>query len=533
MPNRADDASPTAEETPKRAQPFLGQGLVLACGIVLACWLCGLGLPVPRWDDGIYKSPGAELAQHGRLIVPAAKGFLPQADHVFAAYPPLYQLAIAGWYLLFGVSLRSSLAFSFTLHLLGVLGVMAVADRLVRAAMDRAGSGRCLPTVAPCEGMTSANATLRAYIPTIVVVGVGLIHLANLSHFDRPEEAALLWIWLEVLAVHGLATRPGLPRALASGLLLGLAALTAPWVGVLGVLIVTLRATFTAVQSQAAARPARWSAMIAHLAIAAVAAAAMTGTWYAVMQHSFPGAVREQMGATLGYLKGTQLSVGVWQKLAALRGTLFDNRFQLPAAVVALAFFAGAAARVRWLRALPTGLALYWSGATGIVVVGLVRPAAYTYFGATLIVLLPCLALAMARDLGRDSTWRLAMATLLVCAVAAWGQTGVLAVAGPCAPESQRPDRVFAQLRAAIPAGQSVAATSTHWLAFQGRNPWREVLFAACDPREAAGCQWLVLPSGVGQPDFIDHFEFVGPAPSLPTSTQGYGYSLWHHREGR
>ena len=85
------DDSPRCKRRCRR-QCLRWKGIVLFGGIVLACWLCSLGVPVPRWDDGIYKSPGAELAQHGRLIVPAAKGFLPQADRVFAAYPPLYQL---------------------------------------------------------------------------------------------------------------------------------------------------------------------------------------------------------------------------------------------------------------------------------------------------------------------------------------------------------------------------------------------------------------------------------------------------------
>jgi len=507
---------------------FRWQGMVLIGGIVLACWLCSLGVPVPRWDDGIYKSPGAELAQHGRLIVPAAKGFLPQADRVFAAYPPLYQLAIAGWYLAFGVSLRSSLAFSFTLHLLGVLGVMAVAGRLVRATM-----GYHALTTPPGEDIaeTVPRPALAQQAAAILVVAVGLIHLANLSHFDRPEEAALLWIWIEVLIVHGLATRPGSRRSLASGLFLGLAALTAPWVGVLGVLIVTLRALFTALQPQGAPRLVRWSAMIAHLALVAVTAAAMAGSWYAVMEHVFPGAVSAQMDATLGFLKGTQFGVSGWEKLAALGGTLLDNRLQLPAAAVALAFFAATAAQARSLRVAPLALAMYGSGAIGIVVVALARPAAYTYFGATLIVLLPCLGLALTRDLcGAGTRRRLALATLLVCTGAAFGDTGRLAVMGRWSPESQKPDRVFAQLRETIPPGQSVAATSTHWLAFQGRNPWREVLFAAHDPGEVSRCQWLVLPCGVGQPDFIDRFELVGPVPSPQPAPQSYGYCLWRRR---
>jgi hypothetical protein len=174
---------------------------------------------------------------------------------------------------------------------------------------------------------------------------------------------------------------------------------------------------------------------------------------------------------------------------------------------------------------------MYLAGAIGLVAVALLRPAAYTYFGAALIVLLPCLGVALVGDLcGPGPRRRLALAALLACTAAAYGETGRLALLGQWSPESQTPDHMFAQLREAIPPGQSVAATSTHWLAFQGRNPWREVLFAAGDPREVVQCQWLVLPYGVGQPDFIDRFERVAPAAPQPAQ-QNYGYSLWRRRE--
>jgi hypothetical protein len=490
-------------------------------------------MPVPRCDDGIYKSPGAELAQHGRLTVPAARGFLPQAERVFAAYPPLYPVMVGVWYMVLGVSLPASLAYNFTLHLLGVIGVMAVADRLVKATL--------LPA-------TTSSGVIRA--STILVVAVGLIHLVNLSHFDRPEETALLWIWPEVLVVHGLATRLGWWRSLASGLLLGLAGLTAPWVGVLGALIITLRAMFTALQSQRPGRLSLGATMIVHLAIVGAVAAIMVGTWYAVMEYICPGAVRQQMTATLGYLKGTQITVDAWQKLQAFRGTLLDNRLQLPAAAVALAFFAVEVAQAGWRRVAPLGLALYLTAVIGIAVVALVRPAAYTYFGATLIVLLPCLGTAMVRDLccesvaspaellagravasGSASRKWLAIVTLFLCTAVASAETGGLAVAGQWLPDNQRPDRVFTQLWRAIPPGQSVAVTSTHWLAFQGRNPWREILMAPADSREIRQCQWLVLPSRVGQPDFIDRFELVGATSPARPASEAYGYSLWRRRD--
>ena len=443
----------------------------------MAGWLCWLGLPVPRWDDGAYKSPGAEWVQHGRMTVPCSKGFVPQAEEIFAAYPPLYQIEVGAWYKLFGVSLRSTLAFSFAVHLLGVLGVMAVAERLVRTA-----SGP-LPLLGG-----------RVPLAAVIVVAVGLIHLANLSRFDRLEEAALLCMWLEVLTVHGLATRPGWRRALASGLLLALTGLTAPWAGVLGVLIITVRALFTAIQAPAAQRRATWRAMTAHLAVAAAATLALVGVWFAIMEYFWPGAVVGQFGATFLYLKRTQVAVGGWQKLMGLGGTLRDNRLQLPAAVAALALFAAGVRRIGWRRVALLGWALYLGAVMGMLLLAVVRPAAYFYFGTTLILLLPCLAWALAEGFsgnaaaapGSSPEWAVRrntrgrlLAAALICSVAVAGMESCLwAMAPGWLPENQRPDRVFAELRNSIPSGQAVATTAVHWLAFQGRNPWRELLFA-------------------------------------------------------
>ena len=198
-------------------------GLVLACGVILACGLGSFGLPCPRGDDAMYKSPAAELAQHGRLAIPCAVGFLPKAETVFACYPPVYQLLLAAWYAVFGVSLRASLAYTYTVHLLSVAAIMEVARRL-------------LPGESPPQ---------RAGLA--IVGAVGLIHLANLSYFDRQEETALLWIWLELLITS--AAQGGLLRAAASGLWVGLAGLTSPWVGLLGLLLVTLRTFFTTAQT--------------------------------------------------------------------------------------------------------------------------------------------------------------------------------------------------------------------------------------------------------------------------------------------
>lgn len=506
-------------------------GIVLLGGMCLACWLCWLGLPVPRWDDGAYKSPGAEWVQHGRMTVPCSKGFVPRAEEIFAAYPPLYQMEVGAWYKAFGISLRSTLAFSFAVHLLGVLGVMALAGRLVRTAAGP------LPLLA---GRIPAAAAM--------VVAVGLIHLANLSRFDRLEEAALLCMWLEMLLVHGLATRPGWRRALASGLLLGLTGLTAPWAGVLGVLTISLRALLTALQTETSQRGATWRAMAGHLAVAAAATLALVATWFGVMEHFWPGAVVGQFGATFLYLKNSQVAVGGWQKLAGLLGTLRDNRLQLPAAGVALALFAVAVKRIGWRRVSPLGWSLCLGAVLGTLLLAIVRPAAYFYFGATLILLLPCLAWAVAEGLGaaaaavardggasgrsarRGIHPRWLAAILLICVAAAALESGLWTMAPGWLPADQRPDRVFSELQQVIPPGQTVATTAVHWLAFQGRNPWRELLFAPTTPDEALKCQWLVLPGYVAPPEFIDRFELVAAVPVAHKPLQGYGYSLWRRR---
>ena len=87
-----------------------------AVGVVLSCWLGYEGYPVPRGDDDVYKSPAAELATKGRLTIPCQRAFLPHADEIFASYPQGHQLLLSAWYTVFGFSLRSTLAYSFTVH---------------------------------------------------------------------------------------------------------------------------------------------------------------------------------------------------------------------------------------------------------------------------------------------------------------------------------------------------------------------------------------------------------------------------------
>src|SRR5262245_22951341 len=89
---------------------LVGAGLAIASAM-LVYW----EIPAPRGDDAAYKSPAAEWAQHGRMIVPGLTGLLTTADQGFAHYPPLFPLIYGLWYRVWGFGLRSTLACSFVI----------------------------------------------------------------------------------------------------------------------------------------------------------------------------------------------------------------------------------------------------------------------------------------------------------------------------------------------------------------------------------------------------------------------------------
>ena len=363
------------------------------------------------------------------------------------------------------------------------------------------------------------------------MAAVGLVQAANLSYFDRPEETALLWIWLEVLTAPG--PRLGLARAAATGLCVGLAGLTSPWVGMLGLLLVTTRTLLYAAQAGSDRRWATWSHAGLSTAIVAAVACSLAAAWYAVMEALFPGAVREQFSATLHYLKDAQISGGWRDKLEIFSQTMLYSPAQLPAAAVIACFFPAAVGRGGWRRVAPLGLALYATGMAGVAAVALVRPIAYTYFGAALMLMLPCLGPTIARYCRGSRAWaRLGLATLALCTAVGWKDAVRLGISAWRTPAAQRPDRVQERLTRLVPPGELVAVTALHWQFFQGRNPWREAYFSSLiNSDEVRRCRWLVLPPGLGTPDFLDAFELVDRLPSTESDGRNYGYTLWRRRE--
>lgn len=482
---------------------------VLLAGIAIACALTTVGLPRPRVDDGFYKSVGAELVQHGRFAVPCATGLYAGAEDVFACYPPLYPLIVGAWYAVFGVSLRSSLAFSYAVHLLGTLAVMLVTRRLLDDHM--AGAPEC---------------TARLRIRHLIVLGVGVIHLSNLAYFDRIEETGLLWVWLEVLVVQGLHTRPGWGRVVGSGVCVGLAGLTSPWAGALGALVISAR-TVLSVQL-AASPPCRraWGCAGLRLIATGLVTLALGVSWYATMEVLYPGAIARQLGSGLQQLKQLQCS-GEWlQKIRDFGETIGHNPWQLPASLLALMLPVALAGRQRFLS--PLGWSLYLGALTAMSVVAVLRPSAHTYLGAAQILLLPCLGpVVLSWGDGVSRSARRGMAILSCCTAFACGQVVVLGLTACCMPDEERPDAVFRRLASTIPPTEPVATLSLHWHAFQGRNPWRDALFSGLvDPTEVLRCRWLVLPAEVCDPDYIGGFELIERRwAQSPWRT--YAYSLW------
>ena len=483
---------------------------VLAVGVVLSCWLGYGGYPVPRGDDDFYKSPAAELATKGRLTIPCLRGFLPHAEEIFASYPQGYQVLLSGWYLVFGFSLRSTLAYSFSVHVINAMLISIVTARILRDNIDLSQSSR-----------------------SVIVAATGLVHIANVAYFDRPEETALIFIWLEILWFRNSATGSIFSGSLASGILLGLAALIAPWVGVLGALVVVFRQLFLEMQAHDHSCN-HWMTLLGRLGVAGGCAATMTMIWYAVMNHLYPGVVQEQLAAVFGFIHKDQMLDGTSVKLViALRTLLFNPRHILVTVIVVM-FFPMFIVSRGWRQTNPLSMVLYAAAITSILFCALTRPSAYTYLGASQMLLLPCFGPTVSRYTGRSAGMlgtRLGFAVLILCVVYAFTGIARLCYQSFHLPTAERPDAVFSRLREIIPPGASVATTSRHWYAFQGRNAWLDAYWCSfTDPPEALKCEWMVLFRGFGVPESIDAFEVVEEPSSQADQDETFAYSVWRRK---
>jgi hypothetical protein len=489
--------------------------VVAVVGLVLGIALIPLGFPPLRSDDGWFKGPAAELATHGQLSDPGITGFFPRSHELFAVYPPLQQLCLAAWFAVLGVSLTSSLAYAYAVHVLCVIAASVTGLRLLRGF-----------ELSPAVAWTAAAIA-------------GATWAANLEFLDRQEELALLFVWLE-LALAGHAVTPG--GAVRTGVLVGLAALASPWVGLLAAAIVTLRAAVLAAEPAIDARSAATSLLRVAApvwGISGVVSALTFCVWVAWLETKFPGGFREQF---LGNMKFTTHAepypptIGAW--LATCAESVGHEPFLLPAALFTIGVFPAVYATMQAtapeLRRDARIAAVVYAVAVGSLPISLyLRPYAYTYVWANFELLAPCLAIALVRYLGDASNRAFGAGIAAAIALVAWGDPLRDVAAAAVQTPDERASAVIASLQAAIPAGDVVCTTSRHWLAFQGRNPWRDAIFLyKRDPALLDDCEWLVLRAGRGadQPAIMDQFELTRQIPSESADNVTYAYALWHRR---
>jgi hypothetical protein len=112
----------------KRSPPWLVFALVF-------CWKIGLFLastqPVPANDAFFYDGAVVNHLLHGGYYNPSlALAYPISGTHVFSAYPPLYQLPLLVWMMIFGTSAPSAVALHLFLLGLYMLVLLAILRRL-------------------------------------------------------------------------------------------------------------------------------------------------------------------------------------------------------------------------------------------------------------------------------------------------------------------------------------------------------------------------------------------------------------------
>lgn len=490
-----------------RAAPSVRPEVVVALvGCVLLLVLVSIGFPAPRVDDGWFKGPAAELALNGRLASPAITGFFPHIDEVFACYPPLPPFLLAGWYSAVGVSLRSSLAWSLLVHVGFCVAVSGVAYR--------------------CLGAGSVPAWRAS------VLG-GLAWLANVSLLDRQEELGLCWLWVDTLFAFRDHRRPAALAAARTGFLVGLAALSSPFSGLLSACAVGMRIVLSAWEHPPAAQTSRARAALADVAhrgaIAGLLASSIFGMWVLAAEYIQPGVFESQFLEAMRWASNDPPFPGNFPLyVSTLVGSVQIQIFVLPVLLVTL--LATPVALAERPHRIPA--ALFGAGLVGLWIVLGFRPAAYTYLWASAMVLAPCFAVAWHRYLTGEP--RLALGIGLALCAFAWVDPARNVVAASTLPEAEKPDEVIAALREAIPPRELVAVTARHWSAFQGRNPWREVIFLTRRNRTLlADCDWMVLREGEGldRPPQLPEYDLVKIVPSSAVDADlTFAYSVWKHR---
>jgi hypothetical protein len=477
---------------------------LVATGLGLTVLFVVLGAPPPGSDDAWYKGPAASLAMHGRLANPGLAGMFERAEEVSAVYPQLAQVLLGGFYAVFGVTRRVSIAWDMLIHTLGALAIATTGLRLTRGF-----------SIEPRVAWWSALVT-------------GVVWLAGHRVLDRLEAVGLLFVWLDLALMQQRRFTP--PRAALAGIFAGLAGLCAPWAGVLGGALIVGRALSDT-----------WTGSVRGvlLAVPAVVFGGLTtigvfALWVAAMEWGYPGIVDEQF---LGAIRTTKIyegsgSVALTRTLALLWRNLMVEATVVPALVLSalwlpLAFKelpraqGDAAAQARRLA-----IALNAAGLSAIVVGAVWRPTTYFYLWASAQLALPALTLVVARFLRSGGK------VLVVGVVAvAWWSVGLTVGFHFQNDPRERLDGAHASILEIVPPGEPVAVTTTHWIAFEGRNPWVDVTsLYKFSPELISQYDWLVLGTGVGRdkPDKImGQFELVDSVDTVAKAQVTYAWAVY------
>jgi hypothetical protein len=493
---------------------------VLALAALASLWMGLSDLPCPRGvDDAFYKSPAAELVQTGRLTQPSVAGYLPRAEEVFAAYPPLYQLAVAAWFALFGVSTGASVSFGHVIHLLNTAAIMAlVAATLVPA---------------------SISSGLRA----VAVAVAGVLFFGILRFFDRQEELAVLFCWIEMI-LHLRGRLQGWRGSAVSGLLLGASVMVSPWTGFVFAGLVGIR-ELLAIGPADGGLPSRLARLAGRLALVGAVAAVPVAAWLAWLEWTHPHIMADQL---LAHLRVSERST-IFEAPSKALASLLYSPYQLPALLLTLVLFPRLLT-AEGRAAMPTAmLALFVGGVAFLLLALACRANSYNYVWLCLFLLIPCFGYLTGQLLATAAPRErlLPMLIVLVCAGASLRDPLSLSLIARDLPEEERAGPIFARLSAQVPPGAAVATTSRYWYLFQGRNPWRlTAIYPHLTERQRGEwAAWIVLPpehlSADERGELTRGFELVEcvpstyhtPAPSFGREDRTWAYELYRRRDGQ
>ena len=435
---------------------------------------------------------------------PSVTGYLPKIEEVYAAYPPLYPWVFAGWVKVLGFSLLSATAFNHALHLLGTAAMLFAAVGLLR----------------PLQ--------LSSNLKTAVLAALAIVHFGNLRFFDRQEELAQIFVWLEL----GVWLR-GFRSVAFTGLCVGLAILVGPWPGMLAAGLVGLRMLLEA----AAERRIPWLSWI----ITVVVATAPLGLCLAYVEWKHPGLAMLQFREHVGRVP----KVLGWEHPDVWARSWTYAPYQLPFVLFGVMLLPRALARP-WTPEKQAALATTVVSVVAVLAGACWRADSYVYLWAALLLLFPYLAFAIGTAMEQAASageGRLLLIILSAVTLVALRDPITLSINAAQFPAEDRPQVVFARLHERIPATDVVVTTPRFWHAFQNRNPWRQTAALPwITEAERSRWQWIVLPFGHGDEVFrkklLEGFELVekhedGFTPFAPTfapDERTWAYELYRRR---